>query len=98
MNVYFELGPDDDYRGKPKTWRRVDDIPSPSSTILFAESASSADHIMPHYWIKPEDARDVASKRHRDRATYGFVDGHSESMRFHQTYAPPEVDLWNPLQ
>ncbi len=51
LNVYFELGPDDDYAGKPQTWRRVTQVGKPAATILFAENQSAADHIMPHFWI-----------------------------------------------
>ncbi len=98
MNVYFELGPDDDYTGKPQTWRRTITIPKPSSTIEFSESASSADHIMAHFWMTPTDAQDVDAKRHRQKANYTFVDGHAQSLSLTQTYAPTNVDLWNPLR
>jgi len=98
MNVYFELGPDDDYTGKPQTWRRWSQILQPTATILFAESASSADHIMPNFWITPSDAADVDAKRHRGKANYAFADGHSQLLPFSQTYAPPKLDLWNPVR
>lgn len=98
MNVYFELGPDDDYTGKPQTWRKWSQIPQPSATILFAESATSADHIMAHFWMTPADAQDVDAKRHRQKANYAFVDGHSQLLPLTQTYAPTNVDLWNPLR
>ncbi|HHY85401.1 MAG TPA: hypothetical protein GYA07_07675 [Verrucomicrobia bacterium] len=98
LNVFYELGPDDDYAGKPRTWRRWSQIPQPTVTILFAENAGGADHIMPNFWITADDASDVNSKRHRNRANYTFVDGHSEPLPFEQTYAPPKVDLWNPLR
>jgi general secretion pathway protein G len=98
MNVYFELGPDDDYTGKPQTWRRWSHIPQPTATIVFAESASSADHIMPNFWVTTADAADVDAKRHRGKANYAFVDGHSQLLPFSQIYAPPKVDLWNPLR
>ena len=98
MNVYFELGPDDDYTGKPQTWRRWSQIPQPTATIFLAESASSADHIMPNFWVTPADAADVDAKRHRSKANYAFADGHSQLLPFAQTYAPPKVDLWNPLR
>jgi prepilin-type processing-associated H-X9-DG protein len=98
LNVYFELGSDDDYTGKPQTWRRWSSIPQPSATILFAESASSADHIMPNFWITPSDAADLDAKRHRSKANYAFVDGHAQLLPLTQTYAPPQMDLWNPLR
>jgi len=96
LSVYYELGPDDDYTGKPRTWRRVTQLPKPAATILFAENNSSADHIMAHFWMAPRDAEDVDSKRHRQKANYAFADGHSQLLPFARTYAPPQVDLWNP--
>jgi prepilin-type N-terminal cleavage/methylation domain-containing protein/prepilin-type processing-associated H-X9-DG protein len=96
LNVYYELGPDDDYTGKPQMWRRVTQLPKPAATILFAESTSSADHIMPHFWISPADAEDVDSKRHSQKANYALADGHSQLLPFSRTFAPPQVDSWNP--
>ncbi len=97
FNVYYELGPDDDYAGKPQTWRRATQLSKPAATILFAESASSADHIMPHFWATPADAdEDLDARRHRQKANYAFADGHSQLLPFSRTYAPPRVDLWNP--
>lgn len=97
LNVYFELGPDDDYNGKPDTWRHRRDVPHPGATVLFAENASDADHIMPNFWISARDAEDVASTRHRRTANYVFVDGHAESRTFDAIYAPAKgLDCWNP--
>ena len=96
VNVYYELGPDDDYKGKPQVWRRATQVPKPAATILFAENNSSADHIMPHFWMVASDAEDVDSKRHRQKANYAFADGHGQLLPFARTYAPPQVDLWNP--
>jgi prepilin-type N-terminal cleavage/methylation domain-containing protein/prepilin-type processing-associated H-X9-DG protein len=98
LNVYFELGPDDDYEGKPRTWRRVGLIPHPATTIVFAENASGADHIMPNYWTSAADASDLASERHLRKSNYTFVDGHAERRNLHGIYDPPrQVDCWNPL-
>jgi prepilin-type N-terminal cleavage/methylation domain-containing protein/prepilin-type processing-associated H-X9-DG protein len=97
MNVYFELGPDDDYEGKPATWRRTTAVPKPAATIVFAESATRADHIMPHFWTSAKDASDVDPVRHRQRANYTFVDGHAESRKFELTYNPEKnLDAWHP--
>ena len=60
LNVYYELGPDDDYAGKPATWRRRGDVPRPTRTVLFAENNSEADHLMPNFWVSTADAVDVA--------------------------------------
>jgi prepilin-type N-terminal cleavage/methylation domain-containing protein/prepilin-type processing-associated H-X9-DG protein len=97
QNVYFELGPEDDYTGKPETWRRVTGIPKPGVTVLQAESATGADHIMTHFWTSAADAAEVAAGRHGRRANYAFVDGHSQALELLITYDPArEVDLWNP--
>ena len=88
MNVYFALSPDDDYVGKPQTWRRLGTVPRPSATVLFAENASGADHIMPNFWITPGDAVDVAARRHGRGANYTFVDGHAEARPFETIYDP----------
>jgi prepilin-type N-terminal cleavage/methylation domain-containing protein/prepilin-type processing-associated H-X9-DG protein len=96
LNVYFELGAEDDYEGKPATWRRVTQVARPAATLLFAENNSRADHIMPNFWVTPADAADLASQRHSRRANYTFVDGHAARLSFRQIYAPPAVDLWNP--
>jgi prepilin-type N-terminal cleavage/methylation domain-containing protein/prepilin-type processing-associated H-X9-DG protein len=99
QNVYFELGPADDYAGKPQTWRRWPAIPQPAATILCAESATSADHIMPHFWQTPADANDVDQHRHVRRSNYTFVDGHAEKRAFLKTYEPASaLDLWHPAQ
>ena len=98
LNVYFELGPDDDYIGKPRTWRRTTSVPQPANTILHGEGASLADHIMPHFWTSASDASDVASDRHGGRANYTFADGHSERLRFTETFNPVKSrDQWNPF-
>jgi prepilin-type processing-associated H-X9-DG protein/prepilin-type N-terminal cleavage/methylation domain-containing protein len=97
QNVYFELGPADDYEGKPQIWRLTSSVNHPSATVLFAESASSADHIMPNFWVVPQDALDVASLRHSKRSNYAFVDGHAEARAFRSIYDHTRnVDAWNP--
>lgn len=98
VNVYFELGPEDDYEGKPMTWRRRSDVPLPSRTILFAENRSATDHIMPNYWAGLSDVADVAHDRHRGSAHYVFVDGHMERHALKEIYDPANgVDQWHPL-
>jgi prepilin-type N-terminal cleavage/methylation domain-containing protein/prepilin-type processing-associated H-X9-DG protein len=98
LNVYFELGPEDDYIGKPQTWRRVASIPQPSDTILLAENATSADHVMPHFWTSPAEAEEIAAERHRRQANYLFVDGRAQRLAFSTIYKPPHLDFWNPLR
>jgi prepilin-type processing-associated H-X9-DG protein len=97
QNVYFELGDDDDYFGKPKTWRLLTRISKPCATILFAENATGADHIMAHFWTTPADAADVDAVRHCGRANYIFVDGHAECRDLRDTFDPARSrDAWNP--
>ncbi len=98
LNVYFELGPDDDYLGKPQTWRKVGQIPRPSTTVELSENASSADHIMPNFWVTAADAVDVPDRRHLRRSNYSFVDGHAAARRLEETFDPERgVDAWNPI-
>jgi len=97
LNVYFELGPEDDYPGYPVTWRRRSDVPNPSATILFAENNSEADHIMPNFWTSPNDAVDCAHDRHEGKANYIFADGHAEARAFTTIYYPAnDIDAWHP--
>ena len=97
LNVYYELGPDDDYTGKPQTWRRLTQVPHPSATLLSAENNSSADHLMPEFWYSQADAVDLASTRHKGRANYTFADGHASLLLLNSVFNPPQLDLWNPL-
>ena len=56
LNVYFELNPEyDDYAGAPQTWRRIDQIPYPSSTVLIVMAKGTADHIMAQYFTSRAD-------------------------------------------
>lgn len=98
LNVYFELGSQDDYAENPQQWRKVAQIPHPTATILLAESASSADHIMAHFWESLADAADVDAKRHNKKSNYSFVDGHSERLPLAQTFAPTNINRWNPAK
>ncbi len=99
MNDYFEVGPDDDYLGKPQTWRKLLQIRQPVTTVLTAETSTGADHVMPQFWISIQDAmNDVDSKRHREKSNYSFVDGHAQLLPLTQTFFPPSLDWWNPLQ
>lgn len=99
VNVYFELGPEDDYDGKPMTWRTRSDVALPSQTILFAENNSLTDHIMPNYWAGLSDVSDVAHDRHRGSAHYVYVDGHVERQPLREIYDPANgVDQWHPLR
>ena len=96
LSVYYELGDDDDYHGKPQTWRRGAQVPHPDATILFAENTSSADHLMAHFWFATTDAADLAATRHQQRANYAFADGHAALLPMIRVFNPPHTDLWNP--
>lgn len=97
VNVYFELDPaEDDYEGKPASWRHRSEVSKPAGTVYLAENNSSADHIMPNFWAAAAEAEDVASTRHEGRANYVFVDGHVETRSFSTLYDPPNLDRWHP--
>jgi prepilin-type N-terminal cleavage/methylation domain-containing protein/prepilin-type processing-associated H-X9-DG protein len=98
MNVYFEVGSDDDYIGRPQTWRKLSQIRHPTTTIFTAETSTGTDHIMAQSWISLQDAaNDVDSTRHRQKSNYTFADGHAQLLPLAKTYSPPQLDLWNPL-
>ncbi len=97
MNVYFELGPDDDYVGKPDTWHRSGQVPHPATTVAMSENDTTADHLMAHFWVTSADAVDVPRRRHLTRSNYAFVDGHAAARRLEETFDPDRrVDAWNP--
>jgi prepilin-type N-terminal cleavage/methylation domain-containing protein/prepilin-type processing-associated H-X9-DG protein len=98
LNVYFELGPDDDYRGSPATWRRLTSLPQPADTIWLGEVVGSVDHVMTHFW-EENGAVEIATNRHLPAANYAFADGHGERRPFTTTFRPSAgLDLWNPLR
>lgn len=98
LNVYFELGPEDDYQGSPAVWRKLTSIPDPADTILVGEMTGGADHIMAHFWDEGATP-EVATNRHRGRSEYLFVDGHADLLRFDATYRPAHrLDQWNPYR
>jgi prepilin-type N-terminal cleavage/methylation domain-containing protein/prepilin-type processing-associated H-X9-DG protein len=98
MNYYFEVGEQDDYPGKPQTWRKLSQVPKPSSTIIYTEVTVAADHVMPALcWLTVADAEnEVASQRHKQKSNYALVDGHVELLPIRRTYNPPQTDHWNP--
>lgn len=102
LNVFFELQPGDSYVGRPATWRRTMQVPSPGRTILLAEVATAsagmtADHFMCHQWSSTAAARNaVAGERHSGGSHYLFVDGHVESMRVEETFVSRQENRWNP--
>lgn len=98
FNYFFEVGAEDDYPGKPQTWRKLSGIAKPNTTIIYAEITIAADHVMPALgWLTGADAaNELATKRHKQKSNYAFVDGHTELLRLNQTYEPPKLDCWNP--
>jgi prepilin-type N-terminal cleavage/methylation domain-containing protein/prepilin-type processing-associated H-X9-DG protein len=98
FNYFFEVGAEDDYPGKPQTWRKFSGIPKPATTIIYAEVTIAADHVMPALgWLSGADAaNELATTRHKQKSNYAFMDGHAELLRLNQTYNPPHVDCWNP--
>jgi prepilin-type N-terminal cleavage/methylation domain-containing protein/prepilin-type processing-associated H-X9-DG protein len=99
FNYYLEVGEEDDYPGKPQTWRKFAQVPKPATTILFAELDAAADHVMPGLcWTCLADAQaEVASRRHKQKSNYAFVDGHAAARELRTTYDPDnQLDWWNP--
>ena len=99
LNYYVELGDEDDYPGKPQTWRKFSQIAKPSSTIIYTEVSIATDHVMPALsWLTTADAEnDVAWRRHKQKSNYAFVDSHVELRALASTFDPGQgLDLWNP--
>jgi prepilin-type processing-associated H-X9-DG protein/prepilin-type N-terminal cleavage/methylation domain-containing protein len=102
LNVFFELSQGDSYLGRPSTWRRLAQVPSPARTILLAESAAAAggmapDHFMCHQWSGVGAARHaVAHDRHAGKSNFLFVDGHVEALPVEATFNSRDENRWNP--
>jgi prepilin-type N-terminal cleavage/methylation domain-containing protein/prepilin-type processing-associated H-X9-DG protein len=94
-NVYPELSSEE--TGGP-TWPRLDRLPRPTATVLYAEklSTSMADHLMAHFWregAQPE----VAWNRHDQKSHYVYGDGHAAKQRLEETFSlARQIDNWNP--
>lgn len=105
-NVYFELRLEEIDPSKSgqrhEPWRRLDRIPNPARTVLFADQSESSmsDHIMAHYWsTRGVPAGDgVDHDRHGiGGAGYVFLDTHAQTSVFKDTFDLSErVDRWNP--
>lgn len=96
FNVYFELTSGETLG---RTWRRITQIPDPSSTVLFGElGPTTADHAMAHFWVQFNAPHEIDEQRHRHQGT-GVVhlDGHAVSEPFSRFFDQPnEVDRFNP--
>jgi len=94
-NVYPELSALE--TGGP-TWNRLDQIPRPAATVIYAEKVASsmADHLMAHFWTK--GARpEVDSTRHNHQSNYVYCDGHATRQRFEDTFSlTNNINDWNP--
>ncbi len=100
INVYFELGENDEYEGWPRSWRKVTSIPNPIQTVLLAENNNSSDHVMAHFW-DPDPPTEIATERHgpSGESNYTFLDGHVEHLSVEDTFLPEaNRDWWNPLR
>lgn len=100
INVYFELSENDEYRGWPRSWRKITSPPNPVQTILLAENNNSSDHVMAHFW-DPDPPTEIDDLRHGPSAhsNYTFLDGHSEFLEVKDTFNPEaNRDWWNPLR
>lgn len=96
LNVYFELGPEDDYEGSPQTWRKFSVVPEPGQTVLFGEIKGSVDHFMAHFWDQGSPP-EVDVSRHGGQCNYAMVDGRVVAQSLTNTYDPSRsINLWNP--
>ncbi|GIK16227.1 MAG: hypothetical protein BroJett003_11910 [Planctomycetota bacterium] len=73
----------------------LDRITRPGSTIFWAELAEQgdfavSDHVHPENWWFGDSeelaGREIEIRRHKDKANYGFLDGHVDRLRFNETY------------
>ena len=94
-NVYPELSALE--TGGP-TWNRLDQIPRPAATVIYAEKVASsmADHLMAHFW--PQGAKpEVDQTRHDKKSNYVYCDGHAVRQRFENTFSRTnKINNWDP--
>jgi prepilin-type N-terminal cleavage/methylation domain-containing protein len=96
LNVYYELTGEE--TGGP-TWRRLDQTPRPTATVLFGEMAdfSSADHAMAHFWTQYNATPEIAPARHGRATVFAYADTHVAPAPFTDTFdLETEADDWNP--
>jgi len=98
LNVFFQLGPGDSYKGSPSRWWTFMSVPRPAATVLVAENLSGADHFMSHMWTTAKGAANaIDSRRHGKTSNYLFVDGHVESLPLEEVFDPKRnINKWNP--
>ncbi|HSP44141.1 MAG TPA: prepilin-type N-terminal cleavage/methylation domain-containing protein [Luteolibacter sp.] len=97
LNVYFELNPEyDDYQGAPQTWRRIDQIPHPSSTVLLVMAKGTADHIMAQYFTSRADDLPAPAKIGKTAAVL-WADGSTSLETPGSLFDPAEgIDRFHP--
>jgi prepilin-type N-terminal cleavage/methylation domain-containing protein/prepilin-type processing-associated H-X9-DG protein len=101
-NVWFELEASETGEvagvASGPTFRRLDDIPCKTQTILVGEVQSGAmpDHIMAHYWYLGGEV-EVAQKRHETVSNFLWVDAHVSGETFPSTFElSRNLDRWHP--
>ena len=80
------------------TFHQLKSIESTSRTILVAEMGGSdqTDHFMAHSWYFGAEPK-VDQSRHQQLSNFLWVDGHTSTMRFEETFdRATDTDLWNP--
>lgn len=103
LNVYFELTPENDsYEGNPETWHRIEDLVSPSRTVLLGEASPTefGDHFMAHEWVGEAAAHNaIDHDRHQGKANYLFADGNVRRLAVDETFDPAnKTNLWHPAR
>ena len=97
LNVYFELNPEyDDYSGAPRTWRRIDQIPNPSSTVLLVMAKGTADHVLAHFFTHRADDLPAAAENRKSAAVL-WSDGSASLETAGSLFDPAEgIDRFHP--
>jgi len=96
-----------------RSWRRLSLAPAPVRTVLFGETGSPPatmgttpqprDHFMAHFWAQygADTTHEVRSGPTSAPPVFCFLDGHTESRPFEDTFQRIDGDrvvrdLWNP--
>ncbi|MCW5936103.1 MAG: prepilin-type N-terminal cleavage/methylation domain-containing protein [Fimbriimonadaceae bacterium] len=107
--VNFWMSPQDPRDPSPlRGYNTETSIKSPSTTIYMAELVDNSvnEHFHPALWY-PDNVegvyinplKELATKRHNDRANYLFVDGHAKSYVFSSTFSGDGgTDLYDPTR
>lgn len=84
----------------PNKYNKISNIKKPSACVWICEAPqdwTNIDHIHPEGWFNIKLAhRQIDYLRHKNSSNYLFTDGHSENLRFEQTFNWPDRCFWFP--